>query len=176
MAEEFPPLFKAILDLSRAADAAPNAAERIVARAEVSRSVLVILGVANDALLEGRSAGIRPDKLVEALDILLRLSFVLGRTNSASSLDSAMSKAVANAIGLRFQAWLEKLSAETECGLVKPQPLRRMVMQPELQLNAMVEGDRADEQTTSSHSKADRQAINLMLLLERKFTEIALDQ
>jgi hypothetical protein len=178
LAEEFQPLLRAILDLTRAADAASNAPEPIAARTEVVRSTLVMLSVANDALLEGRSAGIDADNLIEALDILLRLSFVLGRTNQVGiEPESAISEAVANAIGSRFQTWLEMLSAETESGVVRPAPLRRMVLEAaEPQPNVLREGNEPDGPRIVIPGEADRRIINLMLLLEQKLTEISLDR
>jgi hypothetical protein len=174
LAEEFQPLFGAILWLIRAG-AASSAPERIAARTEVIRSTLVMLGVANDALLEGRSAGIEADNLIEALDILLRLSFVLGRTYPPSiDPESAISPAVVNAIALRFQTWLGKLSAETESGVVRPAPLRRAVLEAaEPRLDAMQESDESEGPRIAIPREADRRIINSMLLLEQKLSEIS---
>ena len=179
LAEEFQPLFGALLHLIRAGNTETNAPQRITARTEVIRSTLVMLSVANDALLEGRSAGIDAANLIEALDVLLRLSFVQGPSNRASiGPDSGVSPAVADAIGLRFQTWLEKLSAETESGVVRPGPLHRMVLEggaPEL--NAMLGSDeQSEDQRVPIPRQADRRTINLMLLLEQKLSEISLER
>jgi hypothetical protein len=130
LAEEFQAPFAALLELTRGTDDASNAPRRTAARIRVLRSIQVMLGVANDALLEGRTAGIDPNSLIEALDTLLRLAFIFGGADRVSTGgEPAISPAVTNAVRFRFQAWLEKLRAETESGAISPAPLRRMVLE-----------------------------------------------
>jgi hypothetical protein len=175
LAEEFQAPFAAILELIRSTDDSSDLARGIRARMKVVNSIQVILGVANDALLEGRSAGIDANILIEALDTLLRLAFILGRPERATEREPAISAAITNAARLRFESWLEKLSAETESGAISPAPLRRMVLETTAPpLDQMMGPDESTASRSLIQTEADRRVINLMLLLEKKLGTISL--
>jgi len=174
LAEEFQAPFAAILELIRSTDDSPDMPRRGAARMKVLNSIQVVLSVANDALLEGRSAGIDANILTEALDTMLRLAFILGRPKRTTEGEPAISAAVTNAARLRFESWLEKLSAETESGDIRPAPLRRMVLETAAPpLDQMMGPDETGSRSLIQ-TEADRRFINLMLLLEKKLSTISL--
>lgn len=177
LAEEFQAPFAAILELIHETEGASNVPRRITARTSVVSSIQVMLSVANDALLEGRSAEIDANSLIEALDILLRLAFIFGRPDRLSLDKPAISAAVTQAVRSRLHAWLEKLSAETESGAIRPAPLRRMVLEAAVPPLAPIMGpDESRASGSSTPTEADRRIINLMLLLEKKLSAISLDR
>ena len=114
LAEEFQAPLAAILELTPGAESASHESRGPAAEKTVIRSIQGMLGVANDAQLEGRSAGIDPAKLIDALDTFLRIAFLV--VNAArpvtSGGESAISPDVLNAVRYRFEAWLESLRAE----------------------------------------------------------------
>jgi hypothetical protein len=175
LAEEFQPPLAAISELSRGSEGPSDVSRRTAARTRVLRSVQVMLGVANDALLEGRSAEIDPDKLIEALETLLHLAFLLGPPESSTTKNEpAISPALTNAIRLRCEAWLERLSVETESGSISPAPLRRMIFEavvPPLDLTLA-----PAESSESTPTELDRRIINLTLLLEQQLSAISLNR
>jgi len=177
LAEEFQAPFAAIVELIRLTNDASDVPRRVEARTKVVNAIQVILGVANDALLEGRRAGIDANNLIEALDTLLRLAFILGPPEQATDGEPAISAIVTDAIRFRFQTWLEKLNAETECGVISPAPLRRMVLEAAVPpLDGIMGPDESIASQSPLRAKADRRIINLMLLLEDKLSAISLDR
>ncbi|MGH7905503.1 MAG: hypothetical protein ACREP6_02640 [Candidatus Binataceae bacterium] len=94
-----------------------------------------LLEVANDAKLEGRTAGIDSANLIEALDILRRLAVLAGNTalaeigaatTAADNLPAAR-KALMSAIGMRLQVWRDFLDQRRRDRELNPAPLREMV-------------------------------------------------
>jgi hypothetical protein len=176
LADEFQAPFAAMLELIRGTDNASNAPRRTAARLRVLRSIQVMLGVANDALLEGRTAGIDPNNLIEALDTLLRLTFMLSRRDLVTILgEPAVSPSVMNALSSRFEVWLKKLQAETEVAVIRPAPLRRMIREAVVpRLDSISEPD--EPRSVSTRTEADRLIVNLILLLEQQLSAISLAQ
>jgi hypothetical protein len=90
-----------------------------------------MLSIANDAQLEGRSAGIDAINLVDALDTLRRLAFILGnrallKRGGAPRVDA--DQALDAALRARFADWLESLRIEDREGTPSLAPLREMVI------------------------------------------------
>jgi hypothetical protein len=179
LAEEFQAPLAAILELARGAESASHQPNRAAAAMMVVRSIQVMLGVANDAQLEGRSAGIDPANLLDTLDTLLQLAFVLakaGRLVKASG-EPEISPSVLNAIRCRLEAWLGKLNAETESGTISPAPLRRMVNEAIVPaLDGIPRSDEANLPDASIRAELDGRAINLMRTLEQQLTAISLNR
>lgn len=175
LAEEFQAPLAAILKLSRGSEGASDVSRRTAARTRVVRSVQVMLGVANDALLEGRSAEIDPDKLLEALETLLHLAFLLSPPTSLTiKNETAISPSLTNAIRLRFEAWLEKLSAETESGSISPAPLRRMILETVVPpLDSTLAPAESRSRSESTPTPLDRRIMDLILLLEEQLSAIS---
>ena len=174
LAEEFQAPFAAILEMTNPGrDSTDQSLSS--ARMKVAASIQGMLGVANDALLEGRSAGIDPANLIDALETLLRLAFTIGKPARTDPGDQpALSHLVIDAIRSRMQAWLESLRTSTENGTVRPAPLRRMIAEatvPPLHVSLPAE---ADESNISTQTKFDLQAVNLMRLLETQLSSISL--
>jgi hypothetical protein len=176
LAEEFQAPFAAILELIGAAGDASNAPRRSAARRRVLRSSQVLLGVANDALLEGQTAGIDPNNLIEALDTMLRLTFMLDRPDLAAIAgEPTLSPSVRTAVSSRFEAWLEKLQAETEIGVVRPAPLRRMVREAVVPpIDSIAEPD--ESRSISTCAEADHLIVSLTLLFEQQLSVISRGQ
>jgi hypothetical protein len=176
LAEEFQAPFAAILELIGGAGDASKAPRRSAARRRVLRSIQVMLGVANDALLEGQTAGIEPNNLIEALDTMLRLTFMLDRPDLvAIAREPAPSPLVMNAVSSRFEGWLEKLQAETEMGVVRPAPLRRMVREVVVPpIDSIAEPD--ESRSISTRAEADHVIVNLTLLFEQQLSVISRGQ
>jgi len=177
LAEEFQAPLAAIVEVIRSTEDASDVSRRTAARTKLVNSIQVILGVANDALLEGRSAGIDANNLIEALDTLLRLAFILGGPEQVTDGEPAISTTVTEAIRFRFQTWLEKLHAETEYEVISSAPLRRMVLETAVPpLDGIMGPDESNATRSPIRTKADRRIINLVLLLEKKLSAISLDR
>jgi uncharacterized membrane protein YccC len=94
-----------------------------------------MLSVASDAQLEGQGAGIDAANLVDALDTLRRLGFLLanlamqgdtseiGKAQSQPELESCLAE-----LDLRFADWLESLRVQEADGVPDLAPLREMVL------------------------------------------------
>ena len=175
LAEEFQPLLAAMLELVQGAKTASSAARRNAALVRVVKSIQVMLGVASDALLEGRRAGIDPNNLIDALETLLRLAFVLGSLNlSTIGGESVVSLPVSSGLSARLEAWLDKLSMDTESGKIGPAPLRRMISDsPVPSLELMVEPGGSRAASPSGLTEADSRIINLTLLLQKQLEAIS---
>jgi hypothetical protein len=172
LAEEFQRPFAAMLELIRLTDNASDTPRRTVARIGVLRSILAMLEVANDALLEGRSSGIDPGNLIEALHHLLCITFLLGRAELSSIAgESPVSAPTLNAIRSRFETWHKRLEAETDIGIIRPAPLRRMIREPAVPL---VDSEPDGSRSISIRTEVDRLLVNLTLLLEHQLSAISL--
>lgn len=174
LAEEFQAPFAAMLELMRRTDNGSDTPRRTAARIRVLRSIQVMLGVANDALLEGPTSGIDPHSLLDALHTLLRLTFMLGRANLPGVAgESPVSAPILNAISCRFETWRNRLQAEAENGIIRPAPLRRMIREaavPSFDSNSEPDGSRS----LSIRTEADRLLIDLTLMLEHQLSAISL--
>ena len=178
LAEEFQAPFAAILELVGGTEAALNLARRSAAMMRVERSIQVMLGVANDALLEGRSAGIDPNNLIEALDTMLRLAFVLDRPDLRTIQDEqAVSPSVTNALRSRLELWLARLDAETASGVISPAPLRRMILEAVVPpLDSVAAPDELRCLSESTRTEVDHRIIRLTQMLERQLSAISLNR
>jgi hypothetical protein len=95
-----------------------------------------MLGVASDAQLEGRGAGINAANLVDALDSLRRVGFMLcnlasqdmGAVDIADAAAHAGGESLEAALHARFADWLESLRAQEAEGVPSLAPLREMVL------------------------------------------------
>jgi len=172
LAEEFQAPFAAMLELMRPTDNGSDTPRRTAAGIRVLRSIQVMLGVADDALLEGHTSGIDPHNLLDALHTLLRLAFMLGRANLPSIAgESAISAPTLNAIRFRFETWQNNLQAEGESGIIGPAPLRRMIREAAVpSFNSEPDGPRSP----SIRTEADRLLADLTLTLERQLSAISL--
>jgi hypothetical protein len=86
--------------------------------------IATMLSVANDAMLEGRSAGIDAGRLVAALDTLRRVTFAIGNLMRSETLAPGKFK---DALLTRVESWLESLREQTETGVPSRAPLRKMI-------------------------------------------------
>jgi hypothetical protein len=172
LAEEFETPLAALLELIHTTEDTSNTPRRTAATMRVAESIQAMLGVANDALLEGRSAGIDPNNLIDSLDTLLRLALMFSRAD----LGTAVSASVTDAIRWRLEAWLEKLTAEIESGMISPAPLRRMILEgagPALDSNAT---SRETAPEASFQREVDRRVIALTRTLEHQLSAISLNR
>jgi hypothetical protein len=123
LAEEFERPLTALVTLTRSASLEEQ--EIVGAEMVIIRGVQVMLTVATDARLEGRSAGIDARNLVDTLDTTRRLAFALGNLSTAErgperdEFDAAVRE--------RLEAWLTTLRAQLEPGQLNIAPLRTMV-------------------------------------------------
>jgi uncharacterized membrane protein YccC len=126
LVEQFQAPLEAILEiLSSAHDDGPDA--EIIGKAELKLIVGIreILSVASDAQLEGRSAGIDAANLVDALDTMRRIGFILGnRALCGADRDESFDAA----LRARFADWLESLVIQDREGSPSLTPLRDMVV------------------------------------------------
>jgi hypothetical protein len=177
LAEEFQAPLAAVLELARGSERVSNQSTRPSAEMTVIGSIQMMLGVANDAQLEGRSAGIDPNRLVDALDTLLRLATVLANANRAAIAggEPSVSPSVMNALCRRLETWLEKLRDENDLGIVSRAPLRRMVDEAVVSaLDAIPGTGHAPLAPASTGTELDRRIIDLTQTLERQLREISL--
>jgi hypothetical protein len=178
LAEEFQAPFAAILEVVGGTEAALNLARRSAAMMRVDRSIQVMLGVANDALLEGRSTGIDPNNLIEALGTMLRLAFVLDRPDLLTIQgEQAVSPSVTNALRSRLELWLARLDAETASGVISPAPLRQMILEAVVPpLDSVAAPDELRCPSESTRTEVDRRIIRLTQMLERQLSAISLNR
>jgi hypothetical protein len=173
LAEEFQAPLGAVLKLTCNAESGSHETSP-AAEMMVIRGVQVMLSIANDAQLEGRSAGIDASKLIDSLDTMLQLAFVLARAGRLWTAGGgpAISPAVLTAIRVRLERWLAELHAQTESGTISPAPLRRMVNEaivPPLEVTGL--GART---LPSKRSELDSRAVTLTQALEQNLTAISL--
>ena len=95
------------------------------AEAALIGGIREMLAIANDAQLEGRSAGIDSTNLVDALDTMRRIGFILGnRALRGADRDESFDAALL----ARFADWLESLAVQDLEGSPSLTPLRDMVV------------------------------------------------
>ncbi len=95
-----------------------------------------MLSVASDAQLEGRGAGIDASYLVDALDSLRRIGFMLGNlalqdigaVDIADAAAQEERESLEAALRARFANWLESLRMQDADGVPSLAPLREMVL------------------------------------------------
>ncbi len=131
LVEEFQPPLQALLMLVSAAHRRDFSAAQIEAAGmALIGGVREMLAVANDAQLEGRGAGIDAANLVDTLDTLRRIGFILSNEASlpASFAQAAADQSLYAALHARFADWLESLRVQEADGVPSLAPLREMVM------------------------------------------------
>jgi hypothetical protein len=177
LAEEFQAPLACILELTRNISSPSDRSRGSMAAIMAFKSIQLMLGVANDAQLEGSSAGIDPANLLDALDTLIKLVFVLANAGHLMAAEEpAISPSVLNALRSRLETWLEKLSAETESGAISPAPLRRMVNEAIVPpLDAISASEEATALLAPIQMELDRDIINLTRTLEQQLTAISLE-
>ncbi|HEY6421618.1 MAG TPA: hypothetical protein VIX59_21680 [Candidatus Binataceae bacterium] len=138
-----------------------------------------LLAIANDAHLEGRSAGIDSSSLVDALDTLRRVSFILvnlvalGPHAPGAPIRRA-SEAIFDAIRARFESWLDHLRRESEEGAYSLAPLRDMVRDAAVpDLEAPIRELRAIAGPRAAVEVYERLAL-LMRILEEQLSRVSL--
>jgi hypothetical protein len=135
LVEEFQAPMEALLALVSAA----HRHDRATAEIEQNEMALIggireMLSVASDAQLEGRGAGIDAANLVDALDSLRRIGFMLGNQAKARSKGTGVSMSdrggwLEAALHVRFADWLVSLRVQDADGVPSLAPLREMVLQ-----------------------------------------------
>ena len=95
--------------------------------------IRMMLAIANDGQLEGRRAGIDAANLVDALDTLRRVGFILGNRalgnpESADTTGDGEAQSLEAALHAQFADWLESLWIQDAEGVPNLAPLREMVM------------------------------------------------
>jgi hypothetical protein len=177
LAEEFQAPLAAMVELSQAAEGELQQPQAPGAERKVIRSIQEMLSVANDAQLEGRSAGIDPTHLIDALDTMLRLGLVLASAaRLVASGEAAVAPPALNSVQLRLAAWLESLRAQTESGNITRAPLRKMINDATVPLlEAIPAQDKARVLNTPIREEFDRRMINLTEMLELHLTAISME-
>ncbi|MGA2408884.1 MAG: hypothetical protein ABSG46_00645 [Candidatus Binataceae bacterium] len=132
LAEQFqPPLASIIALLNRTADEATGSDQIAAAEMELITGIGKILEVANDAQLEGRTAGLDATVLIAAVDTLRRLGCLIGNIRQSDYDNQSHSTPIPaeelEALRLLFASWLQYLQAQTGGAIVSRAPLRDMV-------------------------------------------------
>jgi uncharacterized membrane protein YccC len=134
LVEEFQAPVEALLTLVSAA----HQGDRAPAEIEEAETALIggvrdMLSVASDAQLEGHGAGIDAANLVDALDSLRRVGFILGNQAKAAAARtegraSEEGESLEAALHARFADWLVSLRVQDADGVPSLAPLREMVL------------------------------------------------
>jgi hypothetical protein len=124
LAEEFERPLSALVTLTQSASLGEH--EIIAAEMEINAGIQAMLTVANDAQLEGPSAGIDARSLVDVLDTTRRLAFALGNLSAVER--RAEHDEFDTAIRQRLESWLASLHPQLEPGQLNTAPLRTMVV------------------------------------------------
>jgi hypothetical protein len=179
LAEQFQAPLAAMLELVKEGGGIDETRRRAGAERAAVAGIATMLTVANDAMLEGRGAEIDGDQLVNALDTLRRLAFVLGNLARAGSalatMSTGMGAELTDAIRVRLESWLCSLRGQTDSGVASRAPLRRMVAEantPELRLSPGVEL-RAAPGIERSYGTAAERVIRLIQTLERQLAAVS---
>lgn len=153
LVEEFQAPIEALVALVSASHRrSRDSAEVEGAQMALIGGVREMLSVASDAQLEGRGVGIDAANLVDALDSLRRVGFMLGKLalqdmGAADIADAAAQEervSLEAALHARFADWLESLRVQDAEGVPSLAPLREMVLTCEApDLSGWA--DRADE-------------------------------
>jgi hypothetical protein len=179
LAEQFQAPLAAMLEIARRGCGSDDRRRRAAGESATVAGIAMMLTVANDAMLEGRSAEIDGSRLVEALDTLRRLAFALGnlvRLESNVTAERAESRLI-EAIRVRLESWLCNLREQTASGVVSRAPLRKMVAEakaPDLHLLLADEHGIASEIDTS-YGAAARRVIWLTQTLEHQLAAVSLN-
>ncbi|MGO9059951.1 MAG: hypothetical protein ACLQU2_21605, partial [Candidatus Binataceae bacterium] len=170
LVEEFQAPLESILELAGAAHRRCRDADDIwPAEITLAGGIRTMLAIANDAQLEGRSAGIDAANLVDALDSLRRVGFILGNRalrnpESADATADGKAQSLETALHTRFADWLESLRVQDAEGTPSLAPLREMVMNCQ-----------APELTAGPASaREDERVIALMRTLEEQLKTVSL--
>jgi hypothetical protein len=179
LAEQFQAPLAAMLELVKEDGDDESRRRRVAAEKSAVTGIAMMLGVANDSMLEGHGAEIDSDQLVNALDTLRRLAFALGNLARVGPAGTAISTNVSteltDAIRVRLESWLCSLRDQTDSGVASRAPLRKMIAEanaPDLRLLP------ADERTASpgieiSYGTADERVILLTQTLERQLAAVS---
>jgi len=134
LVEEFQAPLESMLELVAAAHRRSRDTAA-VGQAEITLTggIRMMLAIANDGQLEGRKAGIDAANLVDALDTLRRVGFILGNRaldspESADTTGDGKAQLLEAALHARFADWLESLRIQDTEGVPSLAPLREMVM------------------------------------------------
>ena len=173
LVEEFQAPLESMLELVAAAPRRSQDAKRVrTAEATLITGIRTMLGIANDAQLEGRGAGIDAANLVDALDTLRRIGFILGNralrdrepAATAGNAIDGPAESLDAAVHARFADWLESLRLQDAEGTPSLAPLREMVMNCQ-----------APELTGwPASTREDDFVIALVLTLEEQLTTVSL--
>jgi len=127
LVEEFQAPLEAILEILSAAQRRDS---DTAAELAFIGGIREMLSIANDAQLEGRGAGIDAISLVDALDTMRRIGFILA--NRAlyvhSAADAERDESFDAVLRARFADWLESLRIQDREASLSLAPLREMVV------------------------------------------------
>jgi hypothetical protein len=183
LAEQFQAPLAAVLELLREGDGPEGQRRRGAAEMATVSGIAMILSVANDAMLEGRSAEIDGDQLVNALDTLRRLAFAIDNmarhkiATTGVAKNAAGNSVLIGAIRIRLESWLQSLRDQTESGVTSLAPLRKMVADakvPDLPLWSR-EVHSASPETDVSYGAAAERVIRLTQTLELQLAAVSLN-
>ncbi len=183
LAEQFQAPLAAILELLREGTGPKEQRRRAAAEMATVSGIAMMLSVANDAMLEGRSAEIDGDQLVNALDTLRRLAFAIDNmarhktVPTSVAKDAADNSALIGAIKIRLESWLQSLHDQTESGVTSLAPLRKMVAEakvPELPLLSS-EMHNPSPGTDASYGAAAERVVQLTQALEIQLAAVSLN-
>ena len=146
---------------------------RASAEMAAMEGITMMLTVANDALLEGRSAGIDAGQLVDVLDTLRRLTFAVGNLARFAPEADGAPAATLEAVRARFDSWLSSLREQTDAGVPSRAPLRQMVSNADAPRLDAPE-DRVAPASAEPLMRASRRLTELTLILERRLTGVSL--
>jgi len=130
LVEEFQPPLEALTVLASTAHRGHLSAVQVgQAQMVLIDGIREMLGVAADAQLEGRGAGIDAANLVDALDTLRRVGLLLARQAcNVPNTQPPDSLSLRAALHARFADWLESLRVQNADGVPSLAPLREMVL------------------------------------------------
>jgi len=176
LAEEIERPLRALVELVPRAEQPPG--EIAVAQKDVIAGIQEMLTVAADARLEGRPIGIDAANLVDALDTIRRLAFVLGslahRNIDPSSRMNDSARATLDdfddAMRTQLDGWLRRIRAQLEPGQLTPAPLRTAVNEtPSPDFSESIRRMRA----SGADLAAREHAAALLDTLERQLTIVS---
>ncbi len=134
LVEEFQAPLESMLELVAAAHRRSRDPAAVwQAQVTLISGIRMMLAIANDGQLEGRRAGIDAANLVDALDTLRRVGFILGNRalgnpESADTTGDGEAQSLEAALHAQFADWLESLWIQDAEGVPNLAPLREMVM------------------------------------------------
>jgi hypothetical protein len=179
LAEQFQAPLAAMLELMKEGRGYDESRRRAAAARSAVAGIAMMLTVANDAMLQGRGAEIDGDQLVNALDTLRRLVFVLANLARVRPAETAMSASASpeltDAIRMRLEAWLCSLRDQTDSGIASRAPLRKMVAEANAPDLRLLPGDEraAALGIEISYGTAAERGLRLIQTLEHQLAAIS---